>query len=106
MTIKAVSFDLDDTLYDESTFIKSGLYHVSKYLYEKYLIKINDSTNFFHYELSKGRARILDKLLLKNLIIERSFFLRHRSGDAVGNMKRFIFRRRRITNFGIYFLIK
>ena len=59
-----VAFDLDDTLYDESTFIKSGLYHVSKYLYEKYLIKINDSTNFFHYELSKGRARILDKLLL------------------------------------------
>jgi len=60
-----IAFDLDDTLYEEFTFVKSGLDSVSNYLYKKYSIPVKDSTNFLHYELVNGREKILDKLLVK-----------------------------------------
>ena len=60
-----IAFDLDDTLYDEITFVKSGLKSVSDHLYEKYLISRKHSTNFFHQELVQGRDKILDKALRK-----------------------------------------
>jgi len=58
-----IVFDLDDTLYDEVTFVKSGLKAVSDYLYIKYSISKTESMNFFNNELSKGREKILDKIL-------------------------------------------
>lgn len=44
MTIKAILFDLDDTLYDEKKFVKSGFKEVSKYVGLTYKI---DEDNFF-----------------------------------------------------------
>ena len=60
-----LAFDLDDTLYEEITFVKSGLKSVSDYLYRKYSIPKNNSENFFYEELLKDRNRILDKALIK-----------------------------------------
>ena len=60
-----LAFDLDDTLYEEITFVKSGLKSVSDYLYRKYLIPKKDSKNFFYQELLKDRNKILDKALIK-----------------------------------------
>ena len=34
--IKAIIFDLDDTLYPEEQFVESGFRIVSKYIYQKY----------------------------------------------------------------------
>lgn len=60
-----IAFDLDDTLYEEITFVKSGLNSVSNYLFKKFSIPIEESTNFLHHELVNGREQILDKLLRK-----------------------------------------
>jgi putative hydrolase of the HAD superfamily len=60
-----LTFDLDDTLYEEITYVKSGLSSVSNYLYKKYSIPKKDSMLFFNKELSKDRNKILDKALIK-----------------------------------------
>jgi putative hydrolase of the HAD superfamily len=58
-------FDLDDTLYEEITFVKSGLKSVSNYLYKQYSIPKKDTIDYFNQELIEGREKILDKVLLK-----------------------------------------
>ena len=60
-----LSFDLDDTLYDEITFVKSGLQAVSKYLFQTYSISLKDSSHFLEDRLAIGREKILDDLLIK-----------------------------------------
>ncbi len=40
MTIKAILFDLDDTLYEEKEFVKSGFKEVAKFISNKF--KINE----------------------------------------------------------------
>jgi len=59
-----IAFDLDDILYDEITFVKSGLRAVSDYLMKSYSIPIEDSTDFLEHRLLKGRNKILDDLLI------------------------------------------
>ena len=66
-----LTFDLDDTLYEEITYVKSGLSSVSNYLYKKYSIPKKDSMAFFNKELSKDRNKILDKTLKKFKIFSK-----------------------------------
>ena len=40
MTIKAILFDLDDTLYEEKQFVKSGFIKVAEFI--EYKFKINE----------------------------------------------------------------
>ncbi len=59
-----VVFDLDDTLYDEITFVHSGFRAVAKFLYISYAILENDSYSFMVERLREGRGRIFDDTLL------------------------------------------
>jgi putative hydrolase of the HAD superfamily len=56
-------FDLDEVLYDEITFVKSGLDSVSKYLYDKFSVPHKESKRYLDKRLQKGREKILDDLL-------------------------------------------
>jgi putative hydrolase of the HAD superfamily len=66
MTIKAVIFDLDDTLYDEKEFVKSGFKVVSSYMAKKCDL---DEEKFYNLLLSvfseKGRNNVFDLALKK-----------------------------------------
>ena len=42
MTIKAILFDLDDTLYDEKQFVKSGFIKVTEFIEDKFKINKKD----------------------------------------------------------------
>jgi len=57
-------FDLDDTLYNELSFVKSGFLAVSKYVYEVYSIPIKQSLKFMEKKLKNGRGKIFDDLLI------------------------------------------
>ena len=59
-------FDLDDTLYDEITYVKSSLLEVAKYLSQK----LNVQSNIIYSDLYKvlelnGRGNVFD-ITLKN----------------------------------------
>lgn len=56
-------FDLDEVLYDEITFVKSGLDSVSNYLYNKFSVPRKDSKRYLDKRLQKERGKILDCLL-------------------------------------------
>jgi len=63
LNVKVIVFDLDDTLYDEIEFVKSGFYVVSKYFANKYNLQISDIYNLFVEELNKnGRGKIFDEV--------------------------------------------
>jgi putative hydrolase of the HAD superfamily len=93
-------FDLDDTLYEEITFVKSGFKQVAKFLEDSYQIPKNDSFEFMLLELKKGRGKIFDNLLIKYnsysaRLIRRciSVYRLHKpdiklSGDAINCIKR------------------
>ncbi|MBU2699191.1 putative hydrolase of the HAD superfamily [Sporomusaceae bacterium BoRhaA] len=57
-------FDLDDTLYDEKTFVYSGFRAVARFLLETYAIPENDSYSLMIDRLKHGRGRIFDDTLL------------------------------------------
>ena len=57
-------FDLDDTLYGESSFVKSGFRAVSEYLYKNYSISASASFHFMENRLDiYGRKHVFDTLL-------------------------------------------
>lgn len=57
-------FDLDDTLYEEITYVKSGFRAVSDHLYKIFKIPKNDSYNSMLEILElEGRGKIFDKML-------------------------------------------
>ena len=58
-----VVFDLDDTLYDELSFVASGFKAVSAYLSGDFLIPEEKSFQFMEKKLSGGRGKIFDELL-------------------------------------------
>ena len=62
-------FDLDDTLYEEKTFVYSGFHAVAKYINQKHGYDHDESFNFMKNALKKyGRGRVFDELLKsKNL---------------------------------------
>lgn len=59
-------FDLDDTLYDESSFVKSGFKTVSEYLSRNYSLPTRLSFQYMLKRIEKGRQKIFDDLLKKN----------------------------------------
>jgi putative hydrolase of the HAD superfamily len=61
-----IVLDLDDTLYDELSFVKSGFKIVSFWLYQNFSIPQEESFSFMIEELfQKGRGKIFDSLLEK-----------------------------------------
>ena len=56
-------FDLDDTLYEELTFVRSGFRAVADYLNEQYSIPPQSGLEFMLQKLLSGRGRIFDDLL-------------------------------------------
>jgi len=58
-----IVFDLDNVLYDEISFVRSGLKVVSEYIFQKFSVPTNKSMEFLNKRLSKGRKGILDDLL-------------------------------------------
>lgn len=56
-------FDLDDTLYNELTFVQSGFRAVANYLNEHYSIPVQTGLEFMLAKLSSGRGRIFNDLL-------------------------------------------
>ena len=66
-------FDLDDTLYSEITFVKSGFKEVSNLLYQKHGIPQNESYTDMQKLLRKvGRGTIFDVLLRKNKLLNKT----------------------------------
>lgn len=66
-------FDLDDTLYDEITYVKSGLLHVAKYVNIHYQIEQNQAYKLMLQELNmNGRGEIFDVLLKKHFVYSKS----------------------------------
>lgn len=66
MTIEAVIFDLDDTLYDERQFVRSGHRAVSNYLAEKYGVNRESCYRLLSSIFSKqGRSNLFDSALQK-----------------------------------------
>lgn len=69
--IKAVLFDLDDTLYDEMTFVTSGFETVACYLSANFHLIEEEIFSLMMEFLSKdGRGKIFDKILEYNGIYE------------------------------------
>ncbi len=58
-------FDLDDTLYDEMTYVRSGLKAVSEFLYSSWNINKDFAYDLMLRELKEnGRGKVFDVLLL------------------------------------------
>ena len=66
-------FDLDDTLYDEFSFVKSGLLKVAEYVNKTYGINADSAYDIMRYELeTNGRGRVFDALLLEYKVYSTS----------------------------------
>lgn len=59
-----IVFDLDDTLYDEITFVKSGFFEVANYLEREFSLPQKQTFNFMIQRLNEGRGKIFDDTLL------------------------------------------
>ena len=70
--MKVIIFDLDDTLYDELTFVKSGFMKVSKFLYDEYRLYQKETYEFMINRLKQDRKNIFDDLLLQNKIYSKN----------------------------------
>jgi putative hydrolase of the HAD superfamily len=57
-------FDMDDTLYDELTYVGSGFAAVARFLEQEELINFSEAYAFMQTRLADGRGRIFDDLLL------------------------------------------
>lgn len=63
-SIKAVLFDLDDTLYDEGTFVASGFRTVAAFLADKFWIHSEEAFSTMMAVLAaEGRGKVFDRLL-------------------------------------------
>lgn len=59
-----IVFDLDDTLYEELNFVRSGFQAVTRMLHERYGIDLADSLPLMWEELQRnGRGKVFDRLL-------------------------------------------
>ncbi|MFU0827257.1 MAG: Phosphoglycolate phosphatase [Lachnoclostridium sp.] len=82
VVIKAVVFDLDDTLYDELSYVLQGLNQVSLYLAQKYSIDRQEIFQRMKHELEcHGRGKIFDhvcqQLSIKESIEELVYIYRN-----------------------------
>lgn len=64
MNVKVIIFDLDDTLYNEIEFVKSGFNAVCEYFAQKYDLKKDELYRVMHkIFLELGRGKVFDKTL-------------------------------------------
>ncbi len=63
-----IVFDLDDTLYDETTYVKSGFKAVASFLHTTYQLPAKEVYLDLLAELEKGRGSIFDSVLKKKHI--------------------------------------
>ncbi len=62
--MKAIAFDLDDTLYDELTYVQSGFREVANYLHRQYNLEACESFAYMWQWLErKGRGAVFDQTL-------------------------------------------
>ncbi|MFH1910349.1 MAG: HAD family hydrolase [bacterium] len=98
MREKIIVLDLDDTLYEEMSFVKGGFLAVASYLQNSYKVPRKKSFDFMLNELNKGRGKIFDDLLKhfglfsKNKVIKLiSVYRSHRPKiDLYPDAKRFL----------------
>ena len=67
-----IVFDLDDTLYDETTYVNSGFKAVAEYLSEKYELPAKTIFSQLVKELNNGRGSIFDSVLKQNNIYSKA----------------------------------
>jgi len=70
--IRAIIFDLDDTLYPEKEFVMSGFKAVSTYLSQKYKIKKVETFNILKKDFDRGLRHRNFNVLLKKLKINEN----------------------------------
>lgn len=64
MRVKVIIFDLDDTLFDEIEYVKSGFKYVSNYFSNYYNLNSNSIYDFMIKDLEiNGRGKIFDNML-------------------------------------------
>lgn len=62
--IKCVIFDLDDTLYNERTYVEGAMLNVAEHFHNKYgLNKDKSYTELIHILDEKGRGRVFDEFM-------------------------------------------
>ncbi|WNS43526.1 HAD hydrolase-like protein [Paenibacillus sp. MMS20-IR301] len=61
--VKAVIFDLDDTLISEKEYIKSGYMHISNILHQKYGVHQETCYNDLLYIFNESPRKVFDRLL-------------------------------------------
>lgn len=67
MNVKVIVFDLDDTLYEELTYVKSGFRAVASYLEQRYAIPKDLSYPFMLNELEQhGRGQVFNQVLVRH----------------------------------------
>lgn len=66
-----IVFDLDDTLYDEITYVKSGFQAVAEYLSENFKLSAKNIKEQLVEELKNGRGSIFDSVLKQNSIYSK-----------------------------------
>jgi len=62
--MKVIILDLDDTLYEELSFVRGGFLAVANYLKEEYSVDEKKSFNFMEDRERQGRGKIFDELLI------------------------------------------
>ena len=69
-----IVFDLDDTLYEEITYVKGGLKAVANYLFRTYQLDTPEriSGRLFAILLKKGRGKIFDIFLQENKLLKKT----------------------------------
>ena len=74
-----ICFDLDDTLYDEIKYVKSGFRAVSKYLSDLNILRITKNkifTDLIEILALNGRGKVIDIFLKKNNIYSKNLVLK------------------------------
>lgn len=62
--IKCVIFDLDDTLYNERTYVECAMLNVAEYFHNKYVLNKDESyTELINILDEKGRGRVFDEFM-------------------------------------------
>lgn len=74
-----ICFDLDDTLYDEISYVESGFKEISKYLNGLNILNFSENEiylNLMNIMERKGRGRVFDEFLKKNNIKSKNLVKR------------------------------
>lgn len=66
-----IVLDLDDTLYDERTYMTSGFYAVAKHLEVRFSIKADHTYSEMLAELEKSKTGVFNKVLAKHDLLSK-----------------------------------